>query len=80
MAKLEEDKDSFRNHVANSVKSTEEGLRRLKEEEAKIVRLGEDLRKESSKVKEERSTVSLFVTYFYLEIKIELCTVSPIRR
>lgn len=55
--KLERDKEGFKNHVAHSVKSTEEGMKRLKEEEVKLVKLREDLRRESNKIKEERSAV-----------------------
>ena len=58
VSKLDSDKEGFRNHVANTVRSTEEGMKRLKEEEAKLVRLREELRRESNKIKEERASVS----------------------
>jgi hypothetical protein len=67
VCKLDADKESFRNHVAHSVKTSEDGLKRLKEEEAKHIRLREELRRESSKMKEERAAVIILLYNGYFD-------------
>jgi hypothetical protein len=55
ISKLDLEKEDFRNHVAHGLKTTEEGLVRLKEGEAKLVRTREEVRREALKLKEDRA-------------------------
>jgi hypothetical protein len=57
VGKLARDEESFRNQVATTVASTEAGINRLKDEEARVVRAKEELRREALKLKEERNSV-----------------------
>jgi hypothetical protein len=57
--KFENDKEAFKHHIQGSVKSTNDAMRRMQEEENKLVRLREEMRRESQKLKEQRNAVRL---------------------
>lgn len=72
--KLEVDKESFRSHVLQSVKSSEDGLKKLKAEEARIIALKDELRRESLRLQDERAAViensrpdSPFCSHYFLQ-------------
>lgn len=59
--KFESDKEAFKLHIQSSVKSTNDAMRRMQEEENKLVRLREEMRRESQKLKEQRNSVNICI-------------------